>query len=179
MAHRSCSFASTMRPDARIAGKVESDHGDLGMYRLRPEQNGFRYLNTGISHSFCMANHLIPANPSMATRQPATGAPTAETRQVSRTPPPYHLAEFQGEAFGICATLLTAYFGCQRSSVDFSSVYSYIPSHKSNPQQGRPGRASVSLSRSLKVVAVTFGRAGSGNPDALLSSPLFVQIQTR
>ena len=31
--------------DARVAGKVESDHGNLGMYRLCPEQNGFRLLN--------------------------------------------------------------------------------------------------------------------------------------
>ena len=31
--------------NARITGKVESDHGNLGMYGLRPEQNGFRLLN--------------------------------------------------------------------------------------------------------------------------------------
>ena len=31
--------------DARIAGKVEGDHGNLGMYRLRPEQNGLRLLD--------------------------------------------------------------------------------------------------------------------------------------
>jgi hypothetical protein len=28
--------------DARVAGKAESDHGNFGMYRLRPQQNGFR-----------------------------------------------------------------------------------------------------------------------------------------
>ena len=32
--------------DARVAGKVEGDHGNLGMYRLRSQQNGFRLLNT-------------------------------------------------------------------------------------------------------------------------------------
>jgi len=32
--------------DARVVGKVESDHGNLGMYRLRPQQNGFRLLYT-------------------------------------------------------------------------------------------------------------------------------------
>ena len=32
--------------DACIAGKVESDHGILGMYRLRPQQNGFGLLYT-------------------------------------------------------------------------------------------------------------------------------------
>jgi hypothetical protein len=31
--------------DARVAGKAESDHGNFGMYRLRPEQNGFRLRN--------------------------------------------------------------------------------------------------------------------------------------
>src|SRR6267142_3814217 len=62
-----------------------------------------------------------------------------------RTPPPCHLAEFRGEAFGICATLLTAYFGCQRSSVGFSSVTLYSKPQIQS-QQGRPGRASVSLS---------------------------------
>jgi hypothetical protein len=31
--------------DARIARKVESDHCNLGMYCLCPEQNGFRLLN--------------------------------------------------------------------------------------------------------------------------------------
>jgi hypothetical protein len=29
---------------AGVAGKVESDSGILGMNRLRPQQNGFRYL---------------------------------------------------------------------------------------------------------------------------------------
>jgi hypothetical protein len=32
--------------DARVAGKAESDHGNFGMYRLRPQQNGFRLLYT-------------------------------------------------------------------------------------------------------------------------------------
>ena len=32
--------------DARVAGKAESDHGNLGMYRLRSQQNGFRLLYT-------------------------------------------------------------------------------------------------------------------------------------
>ena len=31
--------------DASIAREVESDHCNLGMYCLRPEQNGFRLLN--------------------------------------------------------------------------------------------------------------------------------------
>jgi hypothetical protein len=31
--------------DARVVGEGERDHGNLGMYRLRPEQNGFRLLN--------------------------------------------------------------------------------------------------------------------------------------
>jgi hypothetical protein len=31
--------------DARVAGKVESDQGDFGMYRLRPQQNGFGLLD--------------------------------------------------------------------------------------------------------------------------------------
>ena len=31
--------------DARITGKVERDHGNVGMYPLRPEQNGFRLPN--------------------------------------------------------------------------------------------------------------------------------------
>jgi len=30
---------------ARITGKLESDHGNLGMHRLRAQQNGFRLLN--------------------------------------------------------------------------------------------------------------------------------------
>ena len=32
--------------DARVAGKVESDYGNLGMYRLRSQQSGFRFLYT-------------------------------------------------------------------------------------------------------------------------------------
>src|SRR6478752_7165985 len=55
-----------------------------------------------------------------------------------RTPPPCHLAEFRGEAFGICATLLTAYFGCQRSSVGFSSVTHIFQA--TNPMPTRPPR---------------------------------------
>jgi len=31
--------------DARITGKVESDHGNLGMYRLCPEENGLCLFN--------------------------------------------------------------------------------------------------------------------------------------
>jgi hypothetical protein len=31
--------------DARVAGEAESNHGNLGVYRLRPEQNGFGILN--------------------------------------------------------------------------------------------------------------------------------------
>jgi hypothetical protein len=60
-----------------------------------------------------------------------------------RTPPPCHLAEFRGEAFGICATLLTAYFGCQRSSVGFSSVTHIFQA--TNPIPTRPPRASLSF----------------------------------
>ena len=63
--------------------------------------------------------------------------------EVSRTPPPCHLAEFRGEAFGICATLLTAYFGCQRSSVGFSSVTHIFQA--TNPIPTRPPRASLSF----------------------------------
>ena len=32
--------------DACVAGKAECDHGNFGMYRLRPQQNGFRFLYT-------------------------------------------------------------------------------------------------------------------------------------
>ena len=32
--------------DACVARKVECDHGNLGMYRLRSQQNGFRCLYT-------------------------------------------------------------------------------------------------------------------------------------
>ena len=31
---------------AGVAGEGESDSGNLGMYRLRPHQNGFRFLYT-------------------------------------------------------------------------------------------------------------------------------------
>ena len=61
----------------------------------------------------------------------------------SRTPPPCHLAEFRGEAFGICATLFDAYFGCQRSSVGFSSVTHIFQT--TNPIPTRPPRASLSF----------------------------------
>ena len=30
--------------DAPVAGEAESDHGNFGMYRLRPQQNGFRLI---------------------------------------------------------------------------------------------------------------------------------------
>src|SRR6266850_834002 len=60
-----------------------------------------------------------------------------------RTPPPCHLAEFRGEAFGICTTLLTAYFGCQRSSVGFSRVTHIFQA--TNPIPTRPPRASRSF----------------------------------
>jgi hypothetical protein len=169
MARRSCSFASTMRPDARVAGKVENDRGDLGMYRLRPEQNGFPLSQRGHISLFLYGK-------SLNSCQSVNGYPPTCNRcshcrnspSAPKSPRPVISQSFKARP---SATLLTAYFGCQRSSVDFSSVYSYICAKPQiHPQQRRPERASVSLSRSLKVVAVTFGRAGSGNPDALLSS---------
>ena len=70
--------------------------------------------------------------------------------EVSRTPPPCHLAEFLGEAFGICATLLTAYFGCQRSNADFGIVIHIFQA--TNPIPTRPPRgASVSLSPAFLI----------------------------
>lgn len=44
--------------DARIAGKIEGDHGNLWMYCLRPQQNGFRLLNT-----LAPPNRIREANP--------------------------------------------------------------------------------------------------------------------
>ena len=39
-----------MRPgDARIAGQVERDHGNVGMHRFHPQQNGFRLLNAFVA----------------------------------------------------------------------------------------------------------------------------------
>jgi hypothetical protein len=32
--------------DARVAGKIKSDHGHFGVYRLRLQQNGFGFFNT-------------------------------------------------------------------------------------------------------------------------------------
>ena len=34
--------------DARVAGQVECDHGNLGVYRMRPEQNGLHLLDASI-----------------------------------------------------------------------------------------------------------------------------------
>ena len=49
--------------DARITGKVESDHGNLGMYRLRPQHNGFRILN-----AFGASNRIGEADPPTSFR---------------------------------------------------------------------------------------------------------------